>query len=50
MNWRNGWPCCDSRGAAVVGAGDDAAGAEVGMAARGTAAQVPQKPERHATT
>ncbi len=33
MNWRNGWPFCDSRGARRIGPRDDAAGAQVRVTA-----------------
>jgi len=33
MNWRTGCPCCERRGAALSGPGDNAAGAQIGVTA-----------------
>src|SRR5277367_2542395 len=49
MNWRIGWPCCDSRGAAVSGRVTMPPVHRLGWPDR-HCGQLPQKPERQATT
>src|SRR6516165_1616361 len=48
INWRNGWPCCDSRGAAESGRVTMPPVHKFGWPDR-HCAQLPQKPERQAT-